>query len=227
MKPVYEQIIDELKKSSREDLKKFNAKIINTSLPILGVKTPSLRKIADRVFRENPKEFLKDCKFEYFEDTLIYGLIIAKLPFDEFVERLDSYLSKCDSWAHIDSFVPRIKCTKKEKERFFEYLKVNLKKFEGYKLRFIIVSLMVFYLSEENLDFIFETCENYDGKGYYTDMAIAWLISVAFVKFEEQTFNFIKNSKLSTFTHNKAISKIRDSYRVTKENKVLLKNFLK
>ena len=111
------KIIDELKKSSSEDLKKFNAKIINTSLPILGVKTPSLRKIADRVFKENPKEFLKDCKFEYFEDTLIYGLIIAKLPFDEFVERLDSYLSKCDSWAHIDSFVPRIKCAKKEKEK--------------------------------------------------------------------------------------------------------------
>ena len=64
--------------------------------------------------------------FEYFEDTLIYGLIIAKLPFDEFVERLDSYLSKCDSWAHIDSFVSRIKCAKKEKERFFEYPKWRL-----------------------------------------------------------------------------------------------------
>lgn len=227
MKRVYGQIIDELKNLSSEDLKNFNAKIVNTSLPIIGVKTPSLRKIADRVFLENPNGFLNECEFNYFEDTMIYGFIIAKFPFEEFIVRLDTYLSKCDSWAHIDSFVSSIRCAKKEKERFFEYLKENIKNADGYKLRFIIVSLMVFYLSEENLDFIFEICENYDGKGYYNDMAIAWLISVAFVKFESQTFNFIKNSKLSAFTHNKAISKINDSYRVTKENKVLLKNFLK
>ena len=58
-------------------------------------------------------------------------------------------------------------------------------------------------------------------------MAIAWLISVAFIKKRDITLWFLKNDKLSVFTHNKAISKINDSYRADESDKKYLKTLRK
>ena len=54
-------------------------------------------------------------------------------------------------------------------------------------------------------------------------MAIAWLISEAYIKQKEKTLKFIENNKLNNFTHNKAIQKIIESYRVSKEEKKFVK----
>ena len=52
-------------------------------------------------------------------------------------------------------------------------------------------------------------------------MASAWLISVCFIKFNERTAKFIEKTSTDSFTVNRAIQKICDSYRVdftVKEN---------
>ena len=72
-----------------------------------------------------------------------------------------------------------------------------------------------------------KTLEKIDGKGYYNDMAIAWLLSVAFVKNRDETFEYLNYDKLSNFTHNKTISKIRDSFRVSAEDKELVKRLVR
>ena len=54
-------------------------------------------------------------------------------------------------------------------------------------------------------------------------MAIAWLLSVSFIKQKDKTIKYLKNNKLDNFTHNKAIQKIIESYRVTKEEKEFIK----
>ena len=58
---------------------------------------------------------------------------------------------------------------------------------------------------------------------YYTQMAAAWLISVMFVKYREYTLNYLKHNSLDDFTHNKALQKIRESLRVSKSDKELIK----
>ena len=50
-------------------------------------------------------------------------------------------------------------------------------------------------------------------------MAIAWAISVAFVKYEEKTREFLQNNALDKFTFNKSLQKIIESNRVSKEVK--------
>ena len=54
-------------------------------------------------------------------------------------------------------------------------------------------------------------------------MAAAWAVSVCYVKFPEKTEVFLRKNLLDDFTHNKAIQKIRESYRVSKEDKERLK----
>lgn len=50
-------------------------------------------------------------------------------------------------------------------------------------------------------------------------MAEAWLICEIFTKYPENTIKYFENNNLNKFTINKAISKIRDSFRVSKEKK--------
>ena len=185
-----------------------------------------LRKIADNLYKGDFESYLKECKFEYFEDTIIYGFIISKFDADRFFSFLPTYLEKVDSWSLIDSFVPSIKCLKKYPERFLEYVKANEKSADGFHLRFLTVTLMPL-LSKHTLNYVFEYCSRNDGKGYYNDMAIAWLVSICFVKFRCQTLDFIKNCKLSDFTLKKSVSKINDSFRVSREDKILLQNIIR
>ena len=57
-------------------------------------------------------------------------------------------------------------------------------------------------------------------------MAEAWLLCEMYIKFPKETTHFLEKNNLNKFTQNKAISKIHDSYRVSKEEKELL-NILK
>ena len=62
---------------------------------------------------------------------------------------------------------------------------------------------------------------------YYINMAEAWLVCEMYIKFPIETLGFIKDNKMNTFTHNKSISKIRDSYRVSKDEKEFLNTLKK
>ena len=135
---------------------------------------------------------------------------------------LEVYLNNCDSWAHIDIFVPEIKFAKRDKAPLMRYIKDCDGKADGFKLRFATVALMDFFLTREYLDYIFAYSVRNDGKGYYNDMAIAWLISTAYIKFEEETFAFLKMRQLKDFTFSKTLSKITDSRRV-KDKEIIRK----
>ncbi|MNW66444.1 hypothetical protein D3C74_449170 [compost metagenome] len=55
-------------------------------------------------------------------------------------------------------------------------------------------------------------------------MAVAWAISIAYVKQPEVTMPYLQNNTLDDFTYNKALQKITESYRVTPEDKQLIRS---
>ncbi len=79
------------------------------------------------------------------------------------------------------------------------------------------------FLKEDYLDKIKEILETENFDKYYTQMAAAWLISVMFVKYKDYTLLYLNNNSLNDFTYNKALQKIMESLRVTKEDKELVK----
>lgn len=223
---VYERTIEELNLLSEEKFKSFSKKIMAANKPLIGVRTPAIKAIAKKISKDNPTEYIAECKFGYYEDTLLYGLVIATLPKNDFFKYLPTYLAHCDSWAHIDVLVPEIKFAKKDKCELFDYVEKHIVTDEGFYLRFCIITLMDYFLPEK-LNYILKTLEKIDGKGYYNDMAIAWLLSVAFIKSRDETFEYLNGDKLSKFTHNKTISKIGDSFRVSAEDKELVKRLVR
>ena len=62
---------------------------------------------------------------------------------------------------------------------------------------------------------------------YYIQMAVAWAISICFIKFYDETKEFMKKSNIEKFTYNKAIQKAIESYRITEEQKEELRKLKK
>lgn len=58
---------------------------------------------------------------------------------------------------------------------------------------------------------------------YYVNMMIAWYFATALAKQWDATIPYFEQPVMDKWTHNKAIQKARESYRVTKKQKEYLK----
>ena len=65
----------------------------------------------------------------------------------------------------------------------------------------------------------FEICVAESDERYYVQMGAAWAIAEMFIKQREITLAFLASKRAVKFIQNKAISKIRDSFRVSKAEK--------
>ena len=65
----------------------------------------------------------------------------------------------------------------------------------------------------------FEICAAESDERYYVQMGAAWAIAEMFIKQREITLAFLASKRATKFIQNKAISKIRDSFRVSKAEK--------
>jgi len=54
-------------------------------------------------------------------------------------------------------------------------------------------------------------------------MAVAWAVSVYYIKFPEQTYGYLKNNTLDDITFNKALQKITESYRIEDKTKEMIR----
>ena len=106
-----------------------------------------------------------------------------------------------------------------------EYVKKWIESKDTYTCRFAVDILMDYYLDDEHIDDVLETLVNIKSDYYYVNMAVAWALSDAFVKYEAKTMPIIQSMILSKDVQNKTIQKIKDSFRVEKETKQLLNDY--
>ena len=92
-----------------------------------------------------------------------------------------------------------------------------------YERRFALVLLMQHYLVDEWIDRVLAVYSSVRLEDYYVKMAVAWGLSVCFVKYREKTLAFFRETDMESWTYNKALQKTRESYRVTQEDKEMLK----
>ena len=111
----------------------------------------------------------------------------------------------------------------KDQEFWYQYLCKYLSSDREYEIRFAVVSFLDYFVNERYIDYLFEHFSALRNEAYYVKMAVAWAVSVFYVKFPEKTESFLKEETLDVFTHNKALQKIRESYRVTRQDKERLK----
>jgi 3-methyladenine DNA glycosylase AlkD len=215
----YKEYIEYLKSISEESYKKFNSKIIFTNYEILGIRLPKLRRFAKEIFKTDYKEFLNQ-NITYYEEAMLYLLVIALIKdIDELMLYFPKALDLIDNWALCDSFCGSLKIVINNKEYFLKVIDKLLKSDKTYNIRVGLVLLLNYYVSEEYLDLIFKYLDSIDSDEYYINMAEAWLLCEIFIKYQSYGLKYLENNKLNSFTINKTINKIRDSYRVSKDVK--------
>ena len=86
---------------------------------------------------------------------------------------------------------------------------------------------MAFYLDDAYIDTVLEKVERIDSDFYYVQMMQAWLLATAFAKCRPQTLAFLERGPMNAVTTNMAVRKIRESLRISKEDKELALQFKK
>lgn len=230
---MLKEVRERLYSLSETDYKEFNQKLLPGVEHVLGIRLPALRKLAKEMAKENFRKYLDEVlpalgKDSFHEEIMLAGLVIgaAKMEREERRKYLDEFVPHIQNWAVCDSCVNSYKFMKKEPDYWFSYLRGFKDSREEFELRFMIVGMMSLFVDEEHIDEILRLCNEIRHEGYYTKMGVAWTIQVCYVKFPEKTRALLENNTMDDFTHNKAIQKIRESYRVSREEKEEL-NLLK
>lgn len=115
---------------------------------------------------------------------------------------------------------------RKRPRKWFDYLTEYLESDKEYDLCFAIVAMMTYYLTDEYIDRVLALSSNVISDKYYVKMAVAWLMATALCKFPDKALDVIKSNVLDVWTHNKALQKARESFRIDKSQKDYL-NILK
>lgn len=215
----YKEYLNELESKENPKYRDFHSRLTTTKYPILGINVPECRRIAKRISKTNPLSFLKLTTDTYYEEVLIEGFVIAELEEENFFPWFCQFLPKIDNWAICDGFCNSIKILSNKKEMYFDYFLNLLEKEEPFTIRVGLVTLLSFYIEEQYLSRIYQKIDQIKSDYYYANMGIAWLLAEMYTKYPTHTEEYLKISKINDFTMNKTISKIRDSYRITKEQK--------
>ncbi len=210
-----------------QDLKyrDFHSKLMPTvpKEKIIGVRVPELRKFAKEFGKtEDAKVFLEILPHEYYEEDNLHAFLIEQIKdFDECILTLDNFLLYVDNWATCDMMTPKI--FKKNTAQLLPKIEEWLISDYTYQVRFAIGMLMKFYLDENFDEKYLCLVAGVKSEEYYINMMIAWYFATAMAKQWEKALPYIENKVLDKWTHNKAIQKAVESYRITKEQKEYLK----
>ena len=192
---------------------------------IIGVQVPKLREYAKEIYKNNKLEDIKIGN-KYQEELMLQGMIIGlqtKEPIEKVIKQIDSFVPKINSWAVCDIFCTGLKITKKYPKEMFVLIEKYLKSKKEFEIRFSIVMLLAYYINDEYIDKVLKIIDNIKSDSYYVQMANAWAVSVALVKYYDKTVKFLEKCKLDDFTYNKGIQKAIESYRITDDKKNYLR----
>ena len=217
-----------------EDFKAFNEKLVPGTGETIGVRVPKVRELARELAKEDAEGFLNEMEAAdgdsfYQEERMLQGMVIgyAKLSLAERFRRLDAWVPRINSWAVCDCGNSTLKFMKKYPEECFAYVCKYLESEREYEVRFAAVTLMEHFVTEDFIDRLLEIYRKVGHEGYYVKMGVAWAVSVCYVKFPEKTRVLLEKESeeaggLPDWTHNKTIQKIRESRRVSPEEKEAL-----
>lgn len=222
---INKEIRDELFRLQDTKYRDFQVKLIpgKTADDMIGVRTPDLRKYAKQLAkRQDVNDFLNTLPHQYFDEDQLHAFILCEMKdYDQCIEKVSAFLPYVDNWATCDQMSPKI--FKKHKDELLIKIEEWISLKETYTVRFGIGMLMEHFL-DEDFDIRYpEKISKIRSEEYYVNMMIAWYFATALAKQYDTILPFIENKKLSAWTHNKAIQKSVESYRITDEQKKYLR----
>ena len=204
----------------------FGAKLIPT-LPrekFIGIRSPEYKNILKRI-KDDPviPVFLSSLPHTYHEENCLHVALINKIKdFDECVTALEKFMPYIDNWAVNDGVNPT--CFKKHRTELIGRVQKWISSEATYTRRCGMKLLMANYLDDDFKPEYLDLPADLRSVEYYVNMMTAWLFAEALVKQWDSAIKYIEGYRLDEWTHNKAIQKACESFRVSDERKEYLKS---
>lgn len=189
--------------------------------PFLGVRTPILRRLAQRIAREDgAAAFIPRLPHRYADEYLLHALLINEIKEPEaLIASINAYLPLVDTWGNCDALNPTL--FKRHSALCLEYIPLWLRNPHSYAQRFGVVMLLRHFakdgFSVEHLSWLAELSQAQE-----VDVAVAWYLAEALVCHPKEVLSAIEKSTFSTAIRLAAIQKARDSRRIPPDMKAQL-----
>lgn len=223
----YNDFIKYLKTLADSKYKEFSDSLVPGIEHSFGIRIPILRDTAKKISKGNYNEFLACKKGVYREEIMLEGLVMTliKCDYPQMLEYIKVFADKITSWETCD--VVSFKGLKKHLDEFFSDIEYFIYHENPWVVRFGFGCLLEFYLIDEYIDRVLEYVDSINSDFYYVQMMQGWLIATAIAKCRDKAIKFLQYNNLNATTQNMAVRKIRESNRISKEDKDLVIQFKK
>lgn len=190
---------------------------------MLGLRVPDVRALARKTAASADWEAqLSALEHTYMEERMLHGMVLGYvkgLSVEDRLEHLRAFIPLINSWSVCDTVCATLTFVRRHKEEVWHFLEPYFTAYGEYAVRFAVVMALDFFVEESYLERMFAHFDAIRHEGYYVKMAVAWAVSVCFVKCPVSTERYLAANRLDDFTQNKAIQKIRESFRVAPADK--------
>ena len=209
-----------------EKYRDFQVKLIPTADParVIGVRTPELRRLAKELSKKDDIDiFLDALPHDHFDENQLHAFILSGMKdYDRCMGGVCRFLPFVDNWATCDQMSPKV--FGNNKDDLLVHIKDWLRSDKTYTVRFAVGMLMEHFLGDDYDVSYPEMVAEIRSDEYYVNMMRAWYFATALAKQYDSAVRFIEEKKLDKWTHNKAIQKSVESYRITPEQKAYLRS---
>ncbi|MBQ8482069.1 MAG: DNA alkylation repair protein [Alphaproteobacteria bacterium] len=184
-----------------------------------GISVPELRKLAQKVAKDNYCEFLDNDDYSAFELKLLHAFVIgyAKDDINILLKYFKAFVPYVDDWSINDSLCQNFKIARKYQETVWDFVMQYQHSNQEFESRIVSVMLLSHYLNGVYIDRVIKVLDNLNTDAYYSQMGVAWAIATVMGKYPEKCLNYLKSKQchLDKATYGKSLQKIRESYRVS------------
>lgn len=240
----------ELRTISQPSYRLFAQSLVPGSAPMLGIRLPALQSLATRLAKLDWRTLLDRVMTRdvavFYEETLLRGFLIATAAMEptERFDRVDGFVDEIHDWATCDAFCARLKFVRKIPEQCSNFFDRHhyLTDPRPFARRFGIVMLLDHGLRVLEPDVVLAELrrvryrdstaaafggsnrnESRDGE-YYVRMALAWALSMAFVRWPDRIERTLADGTFSLQIRTMTIRKILESRQVSAELKKRLRD---
>lgn len=208
-----------------EAYKQFTSRLVDTKFPMIGVRVPTLRQLAKELAHScNWQSFLQE-DLVYYEDIQLRAFVLAQIPVSvkERQQLVEQFFPYMDNWAVVDGLCSSLKETKKHMDMYWDWLQTVRESSQPYTRRFVYVMYLTYFLTPVYIEDVLAQLEEETTEHYYIQMAVAWAVSIAYIKMPNKVLPFLQNTTMPTWNYNKAIQKICESRQIDADTKTMLR----
>ncbi len=186
--------------------------------PCAGVRIPQMRKLAQKIAKDDYRSFLDNNPMDSFEMEALQAFVIgyAKDDITVILDYLHRFIPLIHDWSVCDSLCQTFKIAKKFPEETFAVLSKYKDSSREFEVRVVAIMLMSQFLTDDYIDTVIKVIDSLHTGAFYSQMGVAWAVATIMAKYPGKCLEYMlsPDNHLDDWTYKKALQKMKESYRV-------------